>query len=859
MRRFTFVLIVLVLNMTIVELATMVPTVPAEPGLPLESMATYHLSYKGRYEHQPKGPDHLLGLEMVNGELLVTGYLGAYFVDWSLANSSYLTTYISHFKPKFNITTNRDDAPVPPESENYSPSFYGSVTYDAGGGTKYIYINARYVGIYILSTRGTNLKYQGRIIQNRRFSEGLAIDGDYLYAAHHADGIEIYDLSANPASPTVVGNITTGFTDAWAVFPAGNTLYVADGRGGLKVVDISNKANPSITWSEDPTTSPGNMMDVVAVGDYVYGACGGQGIAVYKRDAFDQRTVTMINGSSQALARMAQEDIAVAARSWIHVIRPDGAGGFDILASERMIRRAGDKALMGRIAQDILVVGKQVVSASWDQVDVYELMDNPSDNQPDVLFGKQMVNFGVDGRSESIKIENQGTANLKLHQPQIESKGKFQATLSKGWVPPGDFAWLTITHDGRGNDTRANITIQTNDPDENPIRFMAYGRTRYVDIGEPMYNFTLDSGQGDFSGPTPEWTFTNINVSDRVGERVPVLETPLPDLTMEEDNVTSGIDLLNVSGHFTSGTTGKVTLYVIVGSWCPACPPAFTSIGYDFYQRYQHRDDFDVYLMSKMENNGTMMHLMEKTRIPGGMIFDEVGNITNRTLKQYDVGLPFGRSYIVDHKGIIRSVGRGYNPHGAWKVLDGIFAEIDNATDLRYEVSYEENPLILEASGGNGPLFSFIQNQPNWIGSLSFKVRALNSGEDWIPNNSDDMSLESNLFNVTVLPKVLSSMINIDPNTLNLKSKGRWITCYINLNDPYDVNNIDISTILLEDTIPAEWGDIQSDTLMVKFDRSDVEDMLSIGTYNLKVTGELTDGTSFGGYSDEIRVIDPGK
>jgi hypothetical protein len=35
--------------------------------------------------------------------------------------------------------------------------------------------------------------------------------------------------------------------------------------------------------------------------------------------------------------------------------------------------------------------------------------------------------------------------------------------------------------------------------------------------------------------------------------------------------------------------------------------------------------------------------------------------------------------------------------------------------------------------------------------------------------------------------------------------------------------------------------------------------MLSVGTYNLKVTGELTDGTSLEGYSDKIRVIDPGK
>jgi parallel beta-helix repeat protein len=109
---------------------------------------------------------------------------------------------------------------------------------------------------------------------------------------------------------------------------------------------------------------------------------------------------------------------------------------------------------------------------------------------------------------------------------------------------------------------------------------------------------------------------------------------------------------------------------------------------------------------------------------------------------------------------------------------------------------------------------------------------------------------------VTVLQEALSVIIDIDPDTLNLKSKGRWITCYIEI-PSHDVKDIDIDSILLEDTIPAEWGDIQNDTLMVKFDRSEVEDMLLPGTYNLKVSGELKTGTPFEGYSDEIKVIEP--
>jgi hypothetical protein len=115
----------------------------------------------------------------------------------------------------------------------------------------------------------------------------------------------------------------------------------------------------------------------------------------------------------------------------------------------------------------------------------------------------------------------------------------------------------------------------------------------------------------------------------------------------------------------------------------------------------------------------------------------------------------------------------------------------------------------------------------------------------------------SNATEIEIVEPIFQVTMDCEPKTLNLKSKGRWITCYINLPNGYDVN--DISSIMLEDVIQNEWGDIQGDTLMVKFDRSEVEDMLSPGTYNIKVTGELTDGTEFEGYSDEIRVIDLGK
>lgn len=104
------------------------------------------------------------------------------------------------------------------------------------------------------------------------------------------------------------------------------------------------------------------------------------------------------------------------------------------------------------------------------------------------------------------------------------------------------------------------------------------------------------------------------------------------------------------------------------------------------------------------------------------------------------------------------------------------------------------------------------------------------------------------------------AVIDIDPDTLDMESKDKWMTCYIEIPEGYDVSDIDIGSILLEGLFEVQHSDVQNGVLMVKFDRQDViayiELVLCIvpqDYVSLAVTGELSDGMLFKG-SDTIRV-----
>jgi hypothetical protein len=111
---------------------------------------------------------------------------------------------------------------------------------------------------------------------------------------------------------------------------------------------------------------------------------------------------------------------------------------------------------------------------------------------------------------------------------------------------------------------------------------------------------------------------------------------------------------------------------------------------------------------------------------------------------------------------------------------------------------------------------------------------------------------------------VIMATVDINPDTFNVWAKGRWITAYIGEVEPYSVEDINVGTVKLvygESEVYAQWGNFEDGSLMVKFNRSDVAELLADvedgSDAELTVTGEVG-GATFAG-SDTVRVISRGK
>ncbi len=108
----------------------------------------------------------------------------------------------------------------------------------------------------------------------------VEVQGSYAYVVDGGYGLRILDIS-DPAQPRQVGILTT--LPDWPVglAVAGNYAYVADGSKGLRVVQVSDPAAPTVVGFYDPfSPAQSSAVDVTIAGDLAYIAYSYRGVRI---------------------------------------------------------------------------------------------------------------------------------------------------------------------------------------------------------------------------------------------------------------------------------------------------------------------------------------------------------------------------------------------------------------------------------------------------------------------------------------------------------------------------------------------------------------------------------------------------
>jgi hypothetical protein len=156
----------------------------------------------------------------------------------------------------------------------YAGSALWSKAYDVRVDGRYFYC-AFLNGLAILEgTDSTNPKLVSLLYLGGGSS--LEVRGGLGYIAAGKRGLDIIDVS-DPAAPVLRGSCPVESGEAKDIAVEGNWAYVAAGEGGLQVFDVTDPAAPKLAglWN-----SPGSGTGVSVRGDLAYLADGDSGIAV---------------------------------------------------------------------------------------------------------------------------------------------------------------------------------------------------------------------------------------------------------------------------------------------------------------------------------------------------------------------------------------------------------------------------------------------------------------------------------------------------------------------------------------------------------------------------------------------------
>lgn len=467
------------------------------------------LKYLGRYEHQADGPDHLMGSAILDaGPLVVASATGVAVVDRTAIEAGTVSTHMGKYLVDTSTASNLDDAPT---GSTYFPKFFNVATRSTTA-----YVTTRFDGLWIFDVTGSGTSWSvsetRRHMRAREFTESVQVVGDNLFLTHHADGIEVMDLSSDPTDPTSIDTLGDPLVDSWGISaqPDGK-IWVADGAGGVKYVRFESGTLSHVT-GDTVTTAPGTVFDVAVIDTWVIAAVGGQGITVYEEWTAAQRRTFDLDGVCVDVEPMGGNRFTVACRGWVHVLEMDSLGIATLLASARLHRRAATSGTSVHIGSQVTADGDTLYVSGWDHVDVYEFMATDPDSDADIQLSGQRAHFGHVGTTAYFLVSNAGQGTLSISSVDC-ADAAITCPIDSTSIAPGGHTTLRVIYDGSGTDVQAAVRINSNDPDDPEVPILVFAQLAgNVDPLETAPDFTGTATLRDYTADT--FTDSTLTLSD---------------------------------------------------------------------------------------------------------------------------------------------------------------------------------------------------------------------------------------------------------------------------------------------------------------------------------------------------------
>ncbi len=167
-----------------------------------------------------------------------------------------------------SVLNNGHPAAVSGAVRNFSPVALSQITIPGYANNvdvadEYAYVAAGSAGLQVVDVTDPRLPRIIGAVDTNGNANDVRVLGRYAYVADGAAGLKIIDI-VNPALPVIAGSVDTP-GDAFDVVVVGNLAYIADSFAGLTLVNVASPTAPIVVATID---TPGTARGVDVSGNY---------------------------------------------------------------------------------------------------------------------------------------------------------------------------------------------------------------------------------------------------------------------------------------------------------------------------------------------------------------------------------------------------------------------------------------------------------------------------------------------------------------------------------------------------------------------------------------------------------------